>query len=115
MAGTSSSFTFKAGDTFPYLFTWAPDPGDPATLSGYTVTAGVLDKFDNLQTVTCTTSDNIIFDIPFLPAQTKLWNVGQAKTDILIVLPGTGNAPDVVTHTDTLYFTVDKPVTPYNP
>lgn len=104
-----SHITIKAGDTMTLPMTWSAD-GTDVDLTGYTVTAQVRRRADELvDTLTCTpdadqaTNPGVLV-VSATDAQTALWPILTLECDVRF-----DNGE--VTHTDTFEIVVKKAIT----
>lgn len=106
-----STITIKAGDTLTLPMTWSAD-GTDVDLTGYTVTAHVRRRADELvDTLTCTpdadqaTNPGVLV-VSATAEQTALWPVANLECDVRFE-SGDGST----THTDTFEIKVEKAIT----
>jgi hypothetical protein len=75
-----ANYSLVKDSTFSVSYAYAPGAGDPATLSGITLTAGLVDGAGAYHPLTVTKAgDNMSFT---LSSDTTAWALGQATYDV---------------------------------
>jgi hypothetical protein len=84
----STTASFSRGDSFSSTWTWTPGAGEPATLTGTTITSTLRDSANNDYDMTVVIAAGGLSFTATYVGDTSDWAVGLASWDIRFQFPG---------------------------